>query len=213
MWAIGNDYSGWNTPADSVVRAFMDGVLATDTGHHPMTAELYPTPKLSWDAPEYRSRIHFNLCYTYAPPYVTVKRGYNQGSGLPLILFECIYEDDGSKGNGRHGYRGTDRIVRSTLHWSILSGALAPNRSIPITRPVRPASFHHSSPRAASTTATGSAGGIHGTVGVQCPQTLSSVPANTLPLGICKTSVRAFTRRQATFACVPTFSLFVSVCP
>jgi uncharacterized protein DUF4038 len=124
VWTIGNDYSGWNTPADSVVRAFMDGVLATDTGHHPMSAELYPTPKLSWDAPEYRSRIQLNLCYTYAPPYVTVKRGYNQGSGLPLILFEYIYEDDGSKTNGRHGYRGTDRNVRSTMHWSILSGAL-----------------------------------------------------------------------------------------
>jgi hypothetical protein len=124
VWVIGNDYSGWNTPADSVVRAFMDGVLATDTGHHPMSAELYPTPKLAWDAPEYRSRIHLNLCYTYAPTYSTVKRGYNQGSGLPVIQFECIYEDDGTATNGRHGYRGTDRNLRSTLHWSILSGAL-----------------------------------------------------------------------------------------
>ena len=124
VWTVGNDYSGWNAPADSVVRAFMDGVLAADTGHHPMAAELYPTPKLSWDAPEYRSRIHLNLSYTYGPTYANVKRGYNQGSGLPLIQFECIYEDDGSKSNGRHGYRGTDRNLRSTLHWSILSGAL-----------------------------------------------------------------------------------------
>jgi len=50
--------------------------------------------------------------------------GYLQGSLLPLIQFECIYEDDGSEMNGRHGYRGTDRNLRSTLHWSILSGAL-----------------------------------------------------------------------------------------
>jgi len=64
------------------------------------------------------------LCYTYAPTYATVKRGYNQGSGLPVIQFECIYEDDGTATNGRHGYRGTDRNLRSTLHWSILSGAL-----------------------------------------------------------------------------------------
>jgi hypothetical protein len=124
VWTIGNDYKGWNSPTDRVVRAFMDGVLAADTGRHLMSAELYPTPCLSWDAPEYRSRIHLNLSYTYAPTYVNVKRGYNQGSGLPLIMFECIYEDDGSKTNGRHGYRGTDRILRSTLHWSIQSGAL-----------------------------------------------------------------------------------------
>lgn len=122
VWVCGNDYSAWNTANDSKMRAFMDGVIAADTNNM-LTAEIYPTPNLSWDAPNYRTRIDLNLSYTYAPPYTNTKRGYNQNSGLSLIQFEVLYDEASRNNNGgRHGYWGTPANLRRVLWWSILWG-------------------------------------------------------------------------------------------
>ena len=99
VWVIGNDYSGWNTPADRVIRAFMEGVSAGDTGHHPMTAELYPTPKLSWDAPKYRSRIQLNATTVNMTKMAgpTTAKWFNPSTGVYTTIADSPLPNTGSQ--------------------------------------------------------------------------------------------------------------------
>jgi hypothetical protein len=124
VWMIGNDFMQYlNDSIDTVVRHAADGIRETDSGHHPMTIELYPTPITSADAPKWSRYINFNLAYSYAPTYNVVQRAYNQNKG-PVIFIEGVYESDGTANSCRHGYCGTPRILRSMEHWAVLSGAL-----------------------------------------------------------------------------------------
>jgi hypothetical protein len=100
------------------------GIKETDTGNHLMTLELMPLPKCSSDAAAWRPYVSIDAAYTYAPAYKQVKECYNQ-SKLPVVLFEAVYETDGTPFSCRHGYCGTERVLRSVEHWSILSGASA----------------------------------------------------------------------------------------
>ena len=125
IWTVGNDYKQYTTASiDNVVRRTADGIKETDTGHHLMTLEIYPTPKCSSDAPAWEPYVDVDLAYSYAPIYKTTKRCYNQ-SNLPVVMFEAVYETDGTSRSCRHGYCGTEKILRSIAHWSILSGAVA----------------------------------------------------------------------------------------
>lgn len=123
VWVCGNDYRDWDTANDAKMRAFMDGLLA-ESPDVLLGASLYPTPKLSWDAPNYRPRLTLNLSYTYAPPYTTVARGYNQNTGLPVIQFEAVYDEASqNNNNNRHGYWGSAANLRRVMWWSLLWGA------------------------------------------------------------------------------------------
>lgn len=125
VWTFGNDYDQYTTGSiDTVVRQAAAGIKETDTGGHLMTLEIYPTPKCSSDAAAWKPYVDVDLAYTYAPTYKPVKKCYDQ-SNLPVVLFEAVYETDGTPFSCRHGYCGTERVLRSVEHWSILSGALA----------------------------------------------------------------------------------------
>jgi hypothetical protein len=82
---------------------------------------VYPTPS---DAAAWKPYVDVDLAYTYAPTYTQVKKCYNQ-SNLPVVMFEAVYETDGTPNSCRHGYCGTERVLHSVEHWSILSGAVA----------------------------------------------------------------------------------------
>jgi len=124
VWTIGNDFKQYiNDSIDSVVRRAADGIAETDTGNHPITIELYPTPNTSADGTKWIPYIDINLAYSYGPTYNVVKRAYNQNKG-PVVFFEGVYESDGTSFSCRHGYCGTPRILRSVEHWAVLSGAL-----------------------------------------------------------------------------------------
>ena len=125
VWTFGNDYQQYKIASiDTVVRQAAAGIKETDTANHLMTVEIYPTPNCSSDAAAWKPYVDVDLVYTYAPTYKAVKECYNQ-SKLPVVLFEAVYETDGTPSSCRHGYCGTERVLRSVEHWSILSGASA----------------------------------------------------------------------------------------
>lgn len=126
VWTIGNDWTTW-TPADDPdnvkVLELARGIREGDAGAHMITVETYPTPTKSTDATSWRSKIGINASYSYLPMYGIAKEGYQYSPTTPNVLFETIYEDDGTSLASGHGYVGTPRILRSAAYWSILYGA------------------------------------------------------------------------------------------
>lgn len=125
IWQFGNDWKTYTNPMhNNVILSMAAGIREGDGGRHPMSLEIYPTPKCSLDSAPWKQYIDVNLAYSYAPIYTTVNRCYNQAA-IPVVSIETIYELGTKREiNCRHGYCGTPRILRSMQHWAILSGAL-----------------------------------------------------------------------------------------
>lgn len=131
-WFVGNDWDGFRTDVqNNAMLALVAGISSTDTGNHPFSLEIYPTPNLSTDA---KSRgwgpyIDINCSYTYAPSYTNAKKSWNVSPVVPCTGFEYLYEDMGDanndNNNGRHGYRGNPHNLRKNAYWGILYGTLA----------------------------------------------------------------------------------------
>lgn len=118
VWTYGNDWP--QGTGDSQILALANGIQSADTGGHPMAVETFPVPSLSTDRTQFQSLIDINCVYTYAPSWITNKRGWNLASPKPVGGFEYQYE-----GGTLEGYTGTLRIVRSNMHWGQLYGGNA----------------------------------------------------------------------------------------
>jgi hypothetical protein len=129
VWFMGNDYSCFEdqTPDNNLI-AVVNGILSV-TPHALISSEI----GLSDDSDEgncsqdditndWASVLDLNGCYTYAPAYANLRRGYAQTPTTPAYLAESNYE--GQANGGDDGCSTSDPInCRKQAWWTMTSGA------------------------------------------------------------------------------------------